>query len=118
MASSGWRSPPGAAHASSPGVARRCHIFAEVPHIVERTAEGVYEFLGGHRLWYAPEALERTYWPDLAPPEVTTLECGARFAAPPDAAGITKELTCSLALDRPEARIDHRLTNVGRWPVQ
>lgn len=93
-------------------------IFAEVPRMVERTAEGVYEFLGGHRLWYAPEALERTYWPDLAPPEVTTLECGARFAAPPDAAGIARELTCSLAVDRPEARIGHRLTNVGRWPVQ
>lgn len=71
------------------------NVFAEVPRMVERTAESVYEFLGGHRLWYAPEALERTYWPDLARPEVTTLECGARFAAPPDAAGIARELTCT-----------------------
>ena len=37
------------------------NVLAEVPGKVERTADGVYEFLGGHRLWYAPEALERTY---------------------------------------------------------
>src|SRR5215475_5342345 len=40
------------------------NIFAETPEAVTETPHGDFRVLGGHRLWIAPEALERTYIPD------------------------------------------------------
>src|SRR5205823_645064 len=40
------------------------NLMAELPDAVLETPEGVFHLLGGHRLWYAPEVLGRTYWPD------------------------------------------------------
>src|SRR5574342_741353 len=40
------------------------NLFAEVPEAVTQTVHGDFHFLGGHRLWIAPESLEQTYIPD------------------------------------------------------
>lgn len=94
------------------------NLFAELPDMTRETPEGPYHFLGGHRLWYAPEVLTRTFWPDDAPPAVADVPGGARFTAPPDGAGIVKELTITLDGDEPRALVRHTLRNAGRWPVE
>src|SRR3954447_13488789 len=72
------------------------NIFVEVPDITDETPGGTYHFLGGHRLWYAPEIHDRTYWPDNDPLEVTPIENGVTLMAPPDGPGIVKGMTITL----------------------
>src|ERR671935_2525211 len=55
------------------------NLFAELPNAVLETPEGGFHLLGGHRLWHAPEVLNRTYWPDDDPVEVVETEAGASF---------------------------------------
>src|SRR5512143_3203254 len=40
------------------------NLLAEVPEISVPTPLGDYHYLGGHRLWHAPEALPRSSVPD------------------------------------------------------
>ena len=40
------------------------NLLAELPDLIEKTPYGEFHFLGGHRLWHAPEAFPRTYIPD------------------------------------------------------
>ena len=42
------------------------NLLAEVPQISVPTPFGTYHYLGGHRLWHAPEAAPRSYIPDDA----------------------------------------------------
>src|SRR5512142_9657 len=42
------------------------NLLAEVPGISLPTPYGDYRYLGGHRLWHAPEATPRSYVPDDA----------------------------------------------------
>src|SRR5438105_15948158 len=58
------------------------NLFAELPDAVIDTPEGGYHLLGGHRLWYAPEVMERTYWPDNEPVSVEATATGVAFTAP------------------------------------
>ena len=89
------------------------NIFVSLPDAVADTPAGQYSFLGGHRLWYAPERLETTYWPDNDPVEVTDIPGGSRFTALPDGPGIAKELSITLSPDGPEVRVHHTLRNSG-----
>lgn len=93
------------------------NLFAELPDMVEETPVGRYSFLGGHRLWHAPEALNRTYWPEESPVGLEVTADGARFVAEVDGAGIVKELWLALVADAPQVRVTHRLSNAGLWPV-
>jgi hypothetical protein len=40
------------------------NLLASVPEISIPTPYGDYHYMGGHRLWYAPEAMPRSYMPD------------------------------------------------------
>ena len=100
----GWREGP--------------NLFAELPEAKADTPDGPYHFLGGHRLWYAPEVLNRTYGPDADPVAVTEEGAATTFTAPPDPSGIAKQITVAVAPDRPEVRVTHNLHNTGRWAVQ
>ena len=96
------------------------NLFAELP---EATAEcpgvGVFAFRGGHRLWHAPESLERTYIPDDDPPAISTTGQGLRLVQPIEpSTGIQKSLTISLQGGSAQVRVDHGLKNAGKWPVQ
>jgi hypothetical protein len=94
------------------------NLFAELPNAVLDNPDGPYHLLGGHRLWYAPEVLNRTYWPDNEPLTVDERADGAAFTAPPDGAGIVKQIAVAVAPDQPEVRVTHTLRNVGRWAVE
>ncbi|HBY98403.1 MAG: hypothetical protein M5U01_26050 [Ardenticatenaceae bacterium] len=94
------------------------NIFAELPEFALETPAGLYHFLGGHRLWHAPEALNRTYQPEEWPVAVEITANGARFAAPADGAGIVKEIQLALAAATPRVTVTHMLRNAGLWPVE
>src|SRR5512143_3503004 len=40
------------------------NLLADVYGMSSDTPHGKFHFLGGHRLWIAPEALDTTYYPD------------------------------------------------------
>jgi hypothetical protein len=94
------------------------NLFAELPGMVEQTPVGPFRFVGGHRLWHAPEAFHRTYWPDDWQVEVEEVDGGARFVTPADGTGIVKELRIELVADQSRVRVTHTLRNFGLWPVE
>lgn len=82
------------------------------------TPYGDFRFLGGHRLWHAPEAMPRTYIPD-SEVEVTNLSNGVVLkTATEPGAGIEKQIEIQLSPDKPFVKLTHTLTNHGMWPVQ
>jgi hypothetical protein len=78
------------------------NLFAEAPDAVIPTPDGPFHLLGGHRLWYAPEVLNRTYGPDNDPVAVDEGPGGLVFSGRADAAGIVKQIAVAVAVDRPE----------------
>ena len=40
------------------------NLFAELPEISVPTPSGNFHYLGGHRLWHAPESMPKSYIPD------------------------------------------------------
>jgi len=78
-----------------------------------------WRLYGGHRLWHAPEALPRTYYPDNQPVQ-------ARFES--DRLTLTQELEettrikkeMTISLDPGDSRVEvvHRLYNLNLWPVE
>ena len=54
---------------------------------LERPDGGRFSFIGGHRLWAAPEIPEVTYQPDDRPCAAAEVDGGVRVEAPTDGAG-------------------------------
>ncbi len=90
----------------------------EFPDQLGRTGGDEFRLYGGHRLWHAPESLERTYCPDNS---AVAIEVGAdavRLTQPVEArTGIQKEMLVSLSPADTGLRIVHRLWNRTPWPV-
>jgi len=80
-------------------------------------ADGQYHSYAGHRLWVSPE-VERTYYPDNFPVQVTPLAGGAKFSAPvesaPPGTGLQKEMEVRLAREGTHVTVVHRITNKGQ----
>lgn len=101
-------------------VAEGSNLFAVVPEAFITTPAGVrYQLRGGHRLWHAPEDPERTYVPDDDPLRVSEVPGGVTLVQPVEApTGIEKQMTITLSHDQVEVQVNHRLTNLGAWPVE
>ena len=69
------------------GLGEGRNLLAETPEFMLSSPNGPLGLLGGHRLWYAPELPERTYWPDDRPVAVEEWTGGARFMAAIDGVG-------------------------------
>lgn len=78
--------------------------------------DGQYHSYAGHRLWVSPE-VERTYYPDNFPVQVTPLAGGVRFTAPvestPPGTSLQKEMEVQLAQEGSQVTLVHRITNRG-----
>ena len=82
------------------------------------TPYGDYHFLGGHRLWHAPEALPRSYIPDNDI-SITDLPNGVLLESKTEpGTGIRKRIEIRLAADKPSVTLVHTLINDGLWPVE
>ena len=89
------------------------NLFAVLPDSTLDTPNGeTFRFLGGHRLWVAPEVPSITYRADDRACTVTEVEDGVGVEAPPDGAQQAKSITVRRA---PQGWIiDHVVRNTSR----
>jgi len=96
------------------GFARRGgpQLFATLPDaVIDHPAVGPFRFLGGHRLWRAPEEPVVTYAPDDQPVWISELDGGLEVVGQPDSDGVTKTITAVASGDF--LIVDHELRNEG-----
>lgn len=109
---------------AGPRIVRLCmrdtaNLFAEVPDFVIPTDFGNYHMWGGHRLWHAPEAMPRTYFPDDEGNVVTEVQDGLLLEGQIEPhTGMRKSIEVRLARDKPEVRLVHILSNHGDQTVE
>jgi hypothetical protein len=90
----------------------------EFPEHAGQVGGDAFRLYGGHRLWHAPESLERTYCPDNSPVACETQADGVKILQPTESrTGIQKEMTISLSPADAHVHIVHRLWNRTLWPV-
>src|SRR6266545_3510627 len=95
------------------------NLFAEVPEISTPTPYGQYHYFGGHRLWYAPEAMPRSYLPDNAGLTISELPDSLILDGKTETAtGIHKRIEVHLNPDQPQITLTHTLTNEELWDVE
>lgn len=93
--------------------------FAQLPAVAMPAYDDTWRMYGGHRFWHAPEVAPRTYHPDNEPVSWRQEGDVVRVTQPVEKHNaIQKELDIWLAPDAAHARITHRLTNRGVWPVE
>lgn len=95
------------------------NIFGVMADEAGLTGGDEWRLYGGHRLWHAPEAKPRTYYPDNGP--VTAELDGEMLRLVPPletATGIQKEIDLTLVGDEPQLEVRHLLENRGPWPVE
>jgi len=82
------------------------------------TPYGDFHFLGGHRLWHAPEAMPRTYIPE-GEISIADLPDGVILESKTEpGAGIRKRIEIRLASGKPSLTLTHTLVNDGLWAVE
>jgi len=92
------------------------NVMAVLPDLgLDRPGGGRFAFIGGHRLWAAPEVPEMTYQPDDRPCAVTEADGGVRVEAPPDGAGLAR--TISVWPADGGWTLDHEIRNASDRPV-
>jgi hypothetical protein len=94
------------------------NLFAELPGLViERSGGSPFRFLGGHRLWLAPEIPAVTYLPDDGSVEFIQHDGRLRSRGVVDANGIVREIDVSCSAIDGSVVVDHRIINVGDDPI-
>jgi len=95
------------------------NMFKEFPDQLGRTESDEWLNFGGHRLWHAPEALPRTYFPDLEPVLIQETEGGLVATQKPEpTTGLQKQIEVILSPDKPEVQVKHKLINHNLWAVE
>ena len=95
------------------------NLLAEVPEISLPTPYGEYRYLGGHRLWHAPESMPRTYVPDGEGLVVTEVSDGLILDGRVEPGSqIRKRLEIQLDPDQPRITLVHVLKNEGLWAAE
>jgi hypothetical protein len=94
------------------------NLLADMQEFTIPTPYGEYHFYGGHRLWHAPEAMPRSYIPDNTGLEIQSVPGGLRLVGAEEApTGVQKSIEIRLVEGKASAILEHRLENVGMWPV-
>jgi hypothetical protein len=95
------------------------NLLASVPEISIPTPYGDYHYMGGHRLWYAPEAMPRSYVPDNDGVTVSELPGGVKLQGRQEiGTGIRKSIEIHLYPDHSQVSLKHTLVNEGLWDVE
>ncbi len=95
------------------------NVFKEFSEQMGKIESDEWLTFGGHRLWHAPEAQPRTYYPDLDPVHVQEIENGLIVTQKPEpTTGLQKQMEIKLSIDKPEAVIKHILINHNLWAIE
>lgn len=95
------------------------NAFQVIPETRGQTGGDTWQPYGGHRLWHAPEASPRSYFPDTGTYGTPFLDGGTlRISSKAESTtGIQKEMHVTLAASGPAVKVEHILTNHNVWPV-
>ncbi|MGA8620297.1 MAG: hypothetical protein WB660_17465 [Candidatus Sulfotelmatobacter sp.] len=92
------------------------NMLHEVEGDAGKTGGSEFRLYGGHRVWVSPE-VERTYYPDNTPVEVSQHGNATRFTAQPEelppGTNLRKELEIELETMSSQVRITQRIRNDG-----
>lgn len=95
------------------------NVFNEYADQLGKTGGDVWRIYGGHRLWHAPEAIPRSYYPDNGRVYIEPYGRGVRLVAPAEAdTWMQKEIDIELDASAAAATITHRIYNRGVWAVE
>lgn len=95
------------------------NLFKEYREHLGKTGGDVWRAYGGHRLWHAPEADPRTYFPDNNPIRCKNKNGSLVLTQPKEeTTGIIKEMEIKIAKDKNHVRIAHRLENKNLWEIK
>jgi hypothetical protein len=95
------------------------NLLAEVPGISVPTVYGDYHYIGGHRLWYAPEGMPRSYVPDNDGLIISETSSSIILDGKTEAGtGIHKRIEIRLNPNQPQVSLTHTLINEGLWEVE
>jgi hypothetical protein len=93
--------------------------FKEYEDMVGKTGGDEWLLYGGHRLWHAPEAQPRSYFPDNGPVQVQEHTDLVRVVQPTEpTTGIQKEIDLRLSPDEAHVQVTHRLRNANLWAIE
>ena len=94
------------------------NLLADVHDVFWSTPHGDYYPLGGHRLWIAPEKVDRTYIPDGSGLQAQELPTGVELSGAVEAgSGVQKSLRIELEADRPVVQLLHTIVNRNPLPI-
>lgn len=95
------------------------NLFADLGNDSLTTPYGDFHFRGGHRLWHSPEAMPRTYMPDVQGVSITDVPGGVRIDQPAEPwTHIAKSIEIRLNPDHPQIILTHELRNEGAWSAE
>lgn len=95
------------------------NLLASVPEISIPTPYGDYHYMGGHRLWYAPEAMPRSYVPDNDGMTISDQPDGVLLQGKQEiGTGICKSIEIHLLPDHSQVSLKHTLVNESLWDVE
>ncbi len=95
------------------------NLLADVAGVSIATPYGTYRYLGGHRLWHAPESMPRSYIPDDSGLALSELPDGIALCGGVElGTGIRKRIEIHLDPDQPRLRLIHSLSNESLWDVE
>jgi hypothetical protein len=95
------------------------NLFAEVPQLATATPFGDFHYLGGHRLWHAPEAMPRTYIPDDTGCSCQTIPNGVVLTGQTEVmSGIQKVIEILVDPTTNSVKLKHHLINHNAWEVK
>ena len=101
------------------GFLDQVNMFKEFSDQLGKTQGDQWLPFGGHRLWHAPEAKPRTYYPDREPVLVQELQDGVVVTQKPEVTtGIQKQIEIRLAPDKAEVYLSQRLFNHNIWTIE
>lgn len=94
------------------------NLLADVYDMTLDSPNGTYFLLGGHRLWIAPESLEKTYVPDMAGLAVREIPQGVELSgASETSSGVRKSIRIELDRATPTVRLVHTIVNENLNPI-
>lgn len=95
------------------------NLFKEIANQSGVTAGDTWRLYGGHRLWHAPEARPRTYYPDNEPVEYDWDGTVLRLIPPLEKTTlICKEIDVKLHPHDEKVIVTHRLINRNQWAIE
>ena len=101
------------------GYINQVNLFKEYPDQIGKVGGEEWLIFGGHRLWHAPEAQPRTYFPDVEPVLIQEIENGLVATQKPESTtGLQKQIEITLSPDEPEVYLKQRLFNHNLWAIE